>query len=108
LFHQLSDNEKYNFYNNLKPSRLKKLAGRIIFRNFEDLKNFPEPIKKEYNEYRTKLKSSLESNCIKGFKNDTKFTIEDYQKQLNALNRHKLDQKQLKILDSLNFHIQNF
>ncbi|NOX34363.1 MAG: exodeoxyribonuclease I [Deltaproteobacteria bacterium] len=107
LFHKTPDTKKHEFLSEIKSHRIKKLAARIIARNFEDEKSGTKD--SEFNIYLNKLRSPLEEDRIHGYKNDIKFNREQGLCKLKEIEHELLnpDQGQRKMLCWLKDCIEN-
>lgn len=106
LFHKTPDHQKQEVLNQMQSQRIKLLASRILARNFEDLSG--ETSATEYHLYLNKLKSSLESDQIKGYKNDIKLNLEQGMQELKEMEQAAmpLNQDQEKVLGWLKKYLE--
>ncbi len=107
LFHRARDAQKYLVCQNFKCQRIKLLANRILLRNY--IEKIPESSMAEFSEVIENHKQETSKGCIKGFKNDTKFSVEkginemlEFKKQSSNLN-----QQQKEMLDWLGEYLDS-
>jgi exodeoxyribonuclease-1 len=112
LFHKAlkdlkSGYQKQKILKEIKSPRIKKLAGRILARNFED--KAEQTKETEWHLHLDRLRSSLEKDRIVGYKNDIKFNRQQGLKELKEVENEilDLDQDQLNILNWLKDYIEN-
>ncbi len=101
LFHRAEDAEKYQIVEEISSPRIKKIASRILFRNFNG--PLPESIKADCRSYMARLKSAVPEDQIIGYKNDVKLNVhtarQDFE-QIKALISSP-DSAQKKVIENL-------
>ncbi|MEA2060649.1 MAG: exonuclease domain-containing protein [Thermodesulfobacteriota bacterium] len=106
-FHSTQGQARLSELDRFSSPRVRSLAVRILFRNYPDLHaRFTE---EEYGKHRDSLKFMDHKNRLKGYKNDTRFSLSDAEKEiLKIKNEMTLDREQDKLLGWLKSYLRGF
>ncbi len=105
-FHGAPDGQKPKVLSSMKSSRIRKLAGRILSRNFDHIAFDNQ----EFKGHMARLKAIGEPGAgagIKGFRNDRKTTREQALAQIKEIGGSPLDSRSQKALAWVKAYLEN-
>lgn len=103
-FHNANEKEKFDLLNSAPTEDTKKLAARIVFRNFE---NYPDSIKKEFEEYMFKVNPPADQEPLIDHKGEFRFTPQMAVEEIERLKGNDLDNTQLTLITELEKYLEN-
>ncbi|MFO7883985.1 MAG: exonuclease domain-containing protein [Desulfobacteraceae bacterium] len=106
-FHSTQGNDRLSVLDRFSSPRVRSLAVRILFRNYPELCSHLS--EKEYKKYTDSLKVMDHKNRIKGYKNDTRFSLSDAEEEILKIKKEMtLDREQDKLLGWLQSYLRGF